>query len=168
MVVHVATGELSQFSVDAIINPTNTHGIMEGRFSQGLKELGGEEIEREILSYAPIAVGAAVITTAGTLNAKAVIHVPIMEEPGGKTGVENIRKATRAGLLAALRNEYATVAMPAIGAGKLGVPLDEAARAMVDEMRVHKQPFPQTVYWVAWRPEVAAAFEEALRFATQG
>jgi O-acetyl-ADP-ribose deacetylase (regulator of RNase III) len=83
-----------------------------------------------------------------------------------KIGVENVRRATRAALLAAARLNYQTIAFPTIGTGVGGVPFDEAARAMVDELRAHRQPQPQTVYLIVPRQELCPAFEEALRMAS--
>lgn len=167
MVIHVAVGDLTQLTVDAIVNPSNSLGIMHGGVSHSIAEAGGPEIEAEAKALAPIAVGAAVVTTAGDLYAKAVIHVPTVEEPGGKVGVENVRRATRAALLAAARLNHSTIAFPAIGTGLGGVPFDEAARAMVDELRAHRAPQPGTVYLIAARPEFVPPFEEALRMASQ-
>ena len=167
MVIHVAVGDLTQLTVDAIVNPSNSLGIMQGGVSGSIREAGGAAIEEEARASAPIAVGAAVVTGAGHLFCKQVIHVPTMEEPGMKIGVENVRRATRAALLAAARFNHQSIAFPAIGAGGGGVPFDEAARAMVDELRAHKQPQPSTTWLIVSRIEMVPAFEEALRLAYQ-
>jgi O-acetyl-ADP-ribose deacetylase (regulator of RNase III) len=167
MVIHVALGDLTQLTVDAIVNPANSLGIMGGGVAGAIREAGGPAIEEEARASAPVAVGAAIVTTGGELFTKAVIHAPTMEEPGMKIGVENVRRATRAALLAAARYNHATIAFPAIGTGVGGVPVEEAARAMVDELRAHRQPVPSTVYLIGTHPEVIAAFEEALRLSLQ-
>ena len=64
---------------------------------------------------------AAVVTNAGTLFAKQVIHAPTMEQPGMKIGVENVRRATRAALLAAARTNIDLIAIPGMGTGLGGV-----------------------------------------------
>ncbi len=168
MVIHVALGDITQLpsEIDAIVNPANSLGLMVGGVALTIKEAGGQEIEDEAKASAPVAVGAAIVTGAGTLFNKHVIHVPTMEEPGMKIGVENVRRATRAALLAAARSNLATIAFPAIGTGVGGVPFDEAARAMVDELRAHKLPMPLTVYLIAAKQEMIPHFEEALRLAS--
>jgi O-acetyl-ADP-ribose deacetylase (regulator of RNase III) len=163
MQIHVAKGDLTELPVDAVVNPANSLGLMLGGVAGALKEAGGERIEEEARASAPIAVGAAVVTTGGELFAKHVIHAPTMEQPGMKIGVENVRRATRAALIAAARSEFHTIALPGMGTGVGGVALDEAARAMVDELRVHKYPFPQTIYLIAQTDELINAFAEALR-----
>ena len=112
-----------------------------------------------------IAVGAAVVTTAGKLFAKQVIHAPTMEQPGMKVGVENVRRATRAALLAAARLGIEVLAIPGMGTGLGGVDPADAARAMVDELRAHRQPKPATVYLVDIDDEILLCLEEALRLA---
>jgi O-acetyl-ADP-ribose deacetylase (regulator of RNase III) len=167
MVIHVAVGDITQLTVDAIVSPSNSLGIMQGGVAGQIREAGGPEIEDEVRQSAPIAVGAAVVTNAGELFCKNVIHVPTTEEPGQKPGVEFVRRATRAALLAAARFNHEIIAFPAIGAGAGGVPFDEAVRAMADELRAHKQPTPHTVWLMTTRKELLPSCEEALRLASQ-
>ena len=166
MVIHVAIGDISQLTVDAIVNPSNSLGIMSGGVAGAIKAAGGQEIEDEARAMAPVAVGAAIITGPGALFCKAVIHAPTAEVPGQKIGVESVRRATRAALLAATRNGYDTIAFPGIGTGIGGVPHDEAARAMVDEVRAVKSPPPSTVWLIATHDEMLWAFEDACKIAT--
>lgn len=166
MQIHVAKADLVDLPVDALVNPANSQGLMLGGVAGALRERGGRKIEDEAKASAPIAVGAAVVTTGGTLYAGHVIHAPTMEVPGMRIGVENVRRATRAALIAASRQGFQVIGMPAMGTGVGGVAMDEAARAMVDELRAHKQPQPATIYLVALTDEMVNAFAEALRNAT--
>ena len=118
------------------------------------------------MSLAPIAVGAAVVTSAGRLWAKYIIHAPTMEEPGTKVGVENARRAARAALIAAALRGFDVIAIPGLGTGLGGLDPAEAARAMVDELRAHRQPKPTTVYLVDTNDDILACLEGALRSAT--
>ena len=164
MIVHVVKAAISDLTVTAIVNPTNSFGIMDHGLARQLREQGGQEIEDEARALAPIAVGAAVVTGGHRLWAKQVIHTPMLEEPASrgpvKIGVENVR---RAALLAASRLQLDVLAIPAIGIGPGGVEPNEAARAIVDEIRAHKQPFPQVIYLADPKDEMIWAFEEALR-----
>ena len=166
MVIHVALGDITQLTVDAIVNPAKSLGIMENGAARTIKVVGGDCSEEEAKSAAPVAVGAAVVTGAGQLWCKASILAPTMEEPGMKIGVENVRRATRAALLAAGRNGYETIAFPGMGTGTGQVPYDEAARAMVDELRAHKMPQPSTIWLIATNHDMIYAFEDALRLAS--
>ncbi|MCX5741941.1 MAG: macro domain-containing protein [Proteobacteria bacterium] len=124
--------------VDAIVNPANSLGIMGGGIGGTLRRQGGDVIQQAAMAAAPIAVGAAIVTTAGQLPAKNVIHVPTMEEPGQKIGAENVRRAARAALIASDRNGFKVIAIPGIGTDLGEVPIDEAARAIVEEIRAHR------------------------------
>ena len=166
MVIHVALGDITQLTVDAIVNPANSLGIMENGVARTIKVEGGESIEGETRAAAPVAVGAAVVTGAGELWCKAVIHAPTMEQPGMKIGVENVRRATRAALLAAARLGIAVLAIPGMGTGLGGVDPADAARAMVDELRAHKMPHPSTIWLIATNHDMIYAFEDALRLAS--
>ena len=162
MQIHVAKSDLTELPVDAVVNPANSQGLMSGGVAAALRERGGQKIEDEARASAPIAVGAAVVTTGGALHARHVIHAPTMEAPGMKIGVENVRRATRAALIAAARCGFETIGLPGMGTGVGGVALDEAARAIVDELRVHKQPKPSTIYLVALSDDLVRAFADAL------
>lgn len=163
MQVHVAKADLWTLPVDAVVNPANSLGIMGGGISGSLRRQGGEVIQQAAMAAAPIAVGAAIVTTAGQLPARHVIHVPTMEEPGMKIGAENVRRAARAALIAADRNQFKMIGIPGIGTDQGDVPIDEAARAIVEEIRAHRRPCPETIYLVDMNDHMIAALEEALR-----
>jgi O-acetyl-ADP-ribose deacetylase (regulator of RNase III) len=165
MQIHLAKSDITAMPVDAVVNPANSLGIMAGGVSAALSRKGGPTIQKEAMSLAPIAVGAAVVTNAGQLWAKHVIHAPTMEQPGTKVGVENVRRATRAALLAAARHGFDVIALPGMGTGLGGVDPADAARAIVDELRAHRQPKPSTVYLVDIDDEILFCLEEALRLA---
>src|SRR6478735_7322290 len=109
MQVHVARADIVTLPVDAIVNPANSLGIMGGGLPGAIRRAGGDSIQHAAMAAAPIAVGAAIITTAGTLPCKHVIHVPTMEEPGIKIGAENVRRAARAALIAADINQLKVI-----------------------------------------------------------
>jgi O-acetyl-ADP-ribose deacetylase (regulator of RNase III) len=163
MQVHVAKADLWSMPVDAVVNPANSLGIMGGGIGGTLRRQGGDVIQQAAMAAAPIAVGAAIVTTAGQLPAKNVIHVPTMEEPGMMIGAENVRRAARAALIAADRNGFKVIAIPGIGTDLGSVPIDEAARAIVEEIRAHRRPNPETIYLVDQNDQMLAALEEALR-----
>lgn len=138
-------------------------GIMGGGISGTLRRQGGDVIQQAAMAASPIAVGAAIVTTAGQLPARHVIHVPTMEEPGMKIGAENVRRAARAALIAADRNNFKTIAIPGIGTDLGDVPAEEAARAIVEEIRAHRRPNPETIYLVDTSEEMLFSLEDALR-----
>jgi O-acetyl-ADP-ribose deacetylase (regulator of RNase III) len=108
---------------------------MGGGVALAIKNAGGEEIEREAVSKAPIEIGKAVVTTAGKLNAKFVIHAPTMKKPAGETDEEKIKLATLAALRCTEEKGVKSIAFPGMGTGVGGIPYEVAAKAMVEAIK---------------------------------
>jgi O-acetyl-ADP-ribose deacetylase (regulator of RNase III) len=87
------------------------------------------------MKQAPIPMGTAVFTNAGSLKCQFVIHAPTMEAPVQRTSAEKISRAVRAALLMAKEYEIQSLAMPGMGTGCGRVPPEEAAAAMIDALR---------------------------------
>ncbi|MEM4389555.1 MAG: macro domain-containing protein [Candidatus Micrarchaeia archaeon] len=166
MKIDVLRGDITRVECDALVNPANSACRMGGGVALAIRQAGGEEIEREAVAKAPVPVGKAVATTAGKLPAKFVLHAPTMRTPG-KTDVAAVRKAVKAALELACELRLGTIAFPGMGTGVGGVPLDEAARAMVEEIVGWKEDFPKRVLLVARDEALARAFGNAVK-AKQG
>ncbi|HID80131.1 MAG TPA: macro domain-containing protein [Ignisphaera sp.] len=130
-VIEAVLGDITELSVDAIVNPANSLMIMGGGVAAAIKRKGGEEIEREARQYAPVEVGKAIVTRAGKLPAKYVIHAPTMERPAMRIESSNVAKAVLAALRKAGELSLTSIAFPGMGTGAGGVPYSEAARVMV-------------------------------------
>ncbi len=135
MKVSAFRGSLLEVPAEIIVNPANSRGYMGGGVAGVIKRFGGEEIEREAVEKAPIPVGSAVLTTAGRLRFRGVIHAPTMEEPAMESSEEKVRKAVRAALRIAEENRFSSIAFPGMGTGVGRVPKAVSARAMVEEIR---------------------------------
>jgi len=162
MQLHVAKTALAQLNVDAIVNPGNSEGTMRTGVADRIRRAGGDAIEAEALKAAPIAIGAALLTTAGDLPAKHVIHVPIMENAKSSSTSEEVRRATRAALIAAAAKQISSIGIPAMGTFGEGVPLDEVARAIVEEVRAHKKDYPTEIYLVDEREDIFELLDESV------
>ena len=126
-------GDITEVRADAIVNAANNRLWMGAGVAGAIKRKGGESIEREAVSKGPIEVGEAVVTGAGALPVRHVIHAAAM----GQDLVTHewaIRQATRNSLLRAEELGLASIAFPALGTGVGGFPLEEAARAMLGEV----------------------------------
>lgn len=127
----IVLGDLTEFDGECIVNPANTYLVMGGGVAKAIKDKGGSEIEAEARKHAPIPIGHAVITTAGKLKCRFVIHAPAVQAPGGKSSAENVYKATRASLEKALEAGLKSIAYPLMGAGIGGLSPEESLRSMV-------------------------------------
>jgi len=158
--VEVWSGDITKIEADAIVNPANSLLLMGGGVAGAIKRVGGVEIEKEALKYAPVPVGKAVATGAGRLKAKAVIHAPTMERPAMRTSVEKVRAAVKAALECAEENGFVSVAFPGMGTGVGGVPVDDAAHVMVETVKefVDRGTSIRCVMFVGFDKELTEAF----------
>ncbi|MFH1024017.1 MAG: macro domain-containing protein [Planctomycetota bacterium] len=162
MKISVLKGDLTAITVDAIVNPANSHGVMGGGVAGGIRRKGGQAIEDDAMAAAPIPIGATVATTAGKLPAKAVIHAPTMMNPAERTNTENIRKATLAALAEADRRGFSTIAFPGMGTGVGRVNPDDAATVMVAAIRSFKAKFLVEATLVDVAEDMVKAFRSAI------
>ena len=145
MAVVVEKGDLTKVFCDAIVNPANSSGYMGGGVAGAIKRIGGIVIEKEAISKAPIEVGKAVATTAGTLPCKYVIHAPTMKQPAMKIGVENVRLATQAALKLGIELNLKTIAIPGMGTGVGRVSVEDAAGAIVCMVKEYENKFEKII-----------------------
>ena len=162
MDITIQKGDITQIEVDAIVNAANSYGYMGGGVAGAIKSVGGSEIETEAVEQAPIPIGHAVLTTAGNLKAKHVIHAPTMEQPAQLTDVGRIKEATRAALECADINNLKRIAIPGMGTGVGRVPKDKAAQAMVEVIRAFKAESLEEVILIDTGDEMVKEFSKAL------
>lgn len=163
-VVRVVRGDITAAAVEAIVNAANDHLWMGGGVAGAVKRAGGVEIEREAVAKGPIAPGEAVVTSAGRLRCRYVIHAATMAQDL-VTNADLIRRATRSSLRRAEELALTSVAFPALGTGVGGFPLREAARTMVEEVAAHLQgpTSLRTVVLAVFDAAAEDAFIAALR-----
>ena len=129
-------GDITEQAVDAIVNAANSALVLGSGVAGAIRSKGGPSIQAECDRIGPIAVGEAAITGAGQLAARWVIHAAGMP-PGGRANEESVRASMRAALERAREHGCRTLAVPAIGAGVGGVPLQRCAEILLEEARRH-------------------------------
>jgi len=150
MKIKIIKGDITGLEVDAIVNAANNRGVMGGGVAGAIKRKGGKEIEREAMEKGPWDIGSAIVTNAGRLKAKYVIHAATMGLDF-KTDSEKIRKATRSATEKAKELRVRSVAFPALGAGVGGIPIKEVAGIMLEEiLKFSDEEFPREVYLVLY------------------
>ena len=162
--IAVVVGDLTEEATDAIVNAANTALAHGGGVAGAIVRRGGDEIQRESRAKAPVPVGGAVVTGAGRLPCRWVIHAvgPVWGE-GGEEG--KLRRAVGSALARAEELSLASVAVPAISTGIFGYPKAEGCSVIVDEVARHLQS-PNgslaTVRLVSIDDETASHFVAAL------
>jgi O-acetyl-ADP-ribose deacetylase (regulator of RNase III) len=129
-------GDITQERVDAIVNAANSALVLGAGVAGAIRAHGGPTIQEECDRLGPIGVGEAVVTSAGALPARCVIHAATMP-PGGSASEASVRSAFRRSLELARERGCRSIAVPAIGAGIAGFPLQRCAELLLEEARAH-------------------------------
>lgn len=163
VVIETVTGDISQVEADAIVNAANSELWMGAGVAGSLKRRGGAMIEAEAVAKGPIPVGEAVETSAGRLKAKWVIHVAVMG-PDLLTDGPKIGTATRNAIAKAAELRADSIAMPSLGTGVGGFPVENAAKIMLNEILDHvaANGVPSHIALVLYSEEVKGVYDRAL------
>jgi O-acetyl-ADP-ribose deacetylase len=132
--VVVKVGDITKEAVDAIVNAANGTLMGGGGVDGAIHRAGGPEILQQCKEIRRteypdgLPTGQAVITTAGRMVAKHVIHTvgPVFGA-GGPDKAELLAACYANSLSLALQNNLQTIAFPAISTGVYGYPMREAA-----------------------------------------
>ena len=164
--IHCMQGNILDIEADAVVNPANSRLVMGGGLAGFLKRIGGEIIEREAVKFAPVPVGKAIVTLAGRLPYKYVIHAPTMERPAMRIPPENAYKATYAALVKAFDLGVDKLIIPGMGTGVGGLSPEEAGRAMAKAIHDYLSlgvSKPSTIIVVDLNPDIPRSVCRALR-----
>lgn len=160
MKIEVIEGDITKLKVEAIVNPANSYMFMGGGLSLAIKLRGGPAIELEARKKAPVAVGDAIVTDAGMLPCKYIIHAPTMERPAMRIPVDNVKLAIEAALRCAAKHEIRELAIPMLGTGVGGLSYSEAARAIITKIKQVKPALK--ILLVGYTEEQKKELEKAL------
>ena len=95
---------------------------------------GGKIIQEESDKIGFVPVGSSVITTAGRLSCKAVIHT-VGPRMGEGNEVTKLRAAIRNSLELASDRKFKSISLPAISSGIFGFPKDKCVEILVKEAK---------------------------------
>ena len=138
--IRLMKGDITKVIVDAIVNAANSSLLGGGGVDGAIHRAGGktilEECRQIILRQGGCKVGRAVITTAGNLPSKFVIHtVGPVWQGGGQNEREKLAECYQNSLQLAVENDCRTIAFPNISTGVYGFPKDVAAAISVSSVR---------------------------------
>ncbi|MBI5101897.1 MAG: macro domain-containing protein [Nitrospirae bacterium] len=130
--MRLVRGDITERTVDAIVNAANSHLQHGGGVAGAIVRKGGGIIQEESdnIGYTP--VGTAVITSGGRLPAKYVIHA-VGPAIGEGDEDDKLKKAVKSVLLLASGKKLKSISMPAISSGIFGFPKDRCAKILVHE-----------------------------------
>jgi O-acetyl-ADP-ribose deacetylase (regulator of RNase III) len=166
-ILELHQGDITLEETDAIVNAGNSRLAGGGGVDGAIHRRGGPAIMAETDVKYPdgCPTGSAVISTAGNLKARFVIHAVGPVWRGGQRGeAELLAGAYRRSMELAAEHDCGTIALPALSTGAYGYPMDLAARVAlqtaIDFLRECGKP--QRVRFVLFDAGAYGAFAAAL------
>ncbi len=135
----IVEGDLLNQDVEVIVNAWNRNIIpwwllLPQGVSGAIKKSGGTQPFREVAHSGPIPLGGAVLTSAGRLRFKGIIHVAGINLLW-RASERSIRNSVRNALAIAEQHQFSSIAFPLIGAGSGGFNQEKVKVLMLDEFQ---------------------------------
>jgi O-acetyl-ADP-ribose deacetylase (regulator of RNase III) len=130
--LELVEGDITELDVDGIVNAANAELQLGTGVAGAIRSRGGPSIQEECDRIGGTPVGTAVMTGAGNLKARWVIHA-VGPRMGEGDEDKKLAAAVRAALALADRRGLKSIALPAISTGNFGFPVQRAARIMLTE-----------------------------------
>lgn len=149
MDITVVEGDLLDQDVDVVVNAWNRNIIpwwllLPQGVSGAINRRGGNAPFREVARHGAIPLGGAVLTSAGKLPFKAIIHVAGINMFWRATE-RSIRDSVRNAMQLAHEQGFQPIAFPLIGAGSGGYRPDQVKALMLDELGKTHMPMVVTI-----------------------
>ncbi|MYB95127.1 O-acetyl-ADP-ribose deacetylase [Candidatus Poribacteria bacterium] len=162
-------GDITKAEVDAIVNAANSELIGGGGVDGAIRRAGGTAIENACAEIrrreGGCPTGKAVITPAGDLYAKYVIHtVGPVWEGGNSAEAELLASCYQESLRLAVENHVQSVAFPSISTGVYGYPTEKAAvvaLTTVKEFVEQNNAAPTTIQFILFDEATRTCYQDA-------
>ena len=164
--MQIVRGDLTQLSVDAIVNAANTSLLGGGGVDAAIHRAAGPELLEECRTLRGCKPGEAKLTKGYRLPARFVIHTvgPIWAG-GNKDEEETLANCYQNSLRLAVEQKLKTIAFPAISCGAYGYPIAEAAEIAIESTArfLRANATVDRVDFVVTNDIIQRAYQDALR-----
>jgi O-acetyl-ADP-ribose deacetylase (regulator of RNase III) len=172
--ISVIQGDITHQTTDVIVNAANSSLMGGGGVDGAIHRAGGSAILEECIKIVAkqghLPTGKAVITTAGNMKAKHVIHTvgPIWRG-GHQDEAASLASAYRESLKLAAANKLKSISFPSISTGAYGYPVKEAAHIAMKETTdfLAKNTSVKEVIFVLFDPHTFETYANALHHAAR-
>jgi len=137
--VEVRKGDITAMAVDVIVNAANSKLAGGGGVDGAIHRAGGPSILDECRRIGGCPTGSAVITRAGKLRCKHVIHAVAPFYNGTADDAAHLRSAYATALRLAEKHGLRSIAFPSLGTGAYRYPIEEAAPIALGAAIAHAQ-----------------------------
>ena len=136
-VLEIRQGDITQVAADALVNAANSALAGGGGVDGAIHRAGGPSILAECRQIGGCPTGSAVLTGAGRLPARFVIHAVAPVYHGQARDRDLLASAYAASLRLADEAGLRSLAFPSLGTGVYGYPIDAAAPVAVETVAAH-------------------------------
>jgi len=132
--VEIVEGDITEMDTEAIVNAANAQLVLGAGVAGAIRTKGGPSIQEECDRIGGTFVGGAVVTGAGRLKARYVIHA-VGPRMGEGNEDQKLKNATLNSLRRADEKAMKSIAFPAISTGIFGFPMERAAGIMLGAVK---------------------------------
>ena len=134
--IEIIEGDITEMDTEAIVNAANAQLVLGAGVAGAIRTKGGPSIQEECDRIGGTFVGGAVVTGAGRLKARYVIHA-VGPRMGEGNEDQKLKNATLNSLRRADEQAMKSIAFPAISTGIFGFPMERAAGIMLGAVKEH-------------------------------
>ena len=172
--IELIHGSITEAEVDAIVNAANSQLTRGSGVDAAIRNVGGEEIERECQNTFErkgiCPPGQAIITTGGNLPARRVIHaVGPIYQGGAFSESKLLALCYKNSLQLAAKKGIRSIAFPAISTGNFGFPVEEATpialnavKEFVEQAHQNNEMVPERIQFVLFDQKTYACYVKEL------
>jgi O-acetyl-ADP-ribose deacetylase len=163
-IITIIQGDITTMQVDAIVNAANTSLLGGGGVDGAIHRVGGPQILADCIAIRAkqdgCKTGEAVITSAGNLTAKYVIHTPGPKWNGDSEEKKALLKNCYINCLRlAEKHNVSSIAFPSISTGIYRFPKDVAAAIAIDAIENYTYSSIKKIIFVCFDAETFELYQ---------
>ncbi|XP_007901242.1 poly(ADP-ribose) polymerase family member 14-related sequence 1 isoform X2 [Callorhinchus milii] len=161
VLLQVVHGDITKETTDVIVNSTNNHFTLKAGVSKAILDAAGQTVEDECALQGLQGKQRLIMTKAGNLQCKNIIHIVGGKDPN------QIQDAVQIVLQECERNQFSSVAFPAFGTGQGGMNPSQVADAMVKSVAEFASKISPAalhrIRFVIFQPQLLTEFHSSMR-----